>query len=414
MTPAARGGWRHGEWRLRVRGALGRFQLRGVGDRAWASACAATGERDLVVLGVIDWESRLQRPQLLSAAMAARGWRMLYIDPTPYAIGRAKATVVGRRDGVWHCRLRYRGLRREDPHAMRMEGARADALSSGIASLMSRAGVRSPVVMAQHPYWAPVAQRIGARTLAYDCMDFHAAFADPYRSSFPPQEQQLLREAHVVTASSPGLREMIERMRPCTLVRNACDPSRFAAVPPPPTVGRPVVMYMGAISTWFDAPLVRAVAASMPDVDFRLVGSTRGCDVSGMASLPNVRLHGEVPHRALPTLLADASVGIMPFQINRLTAVTDPVKGYEYLAAGRPFVTTIPFAAPGLPDALVHVPRHTADAWVNALRLAIVSSRDPTRVALARTFGATQSWAQRAAELEQALTRSEPSALGQA
>ncbi len=363
----------------------------------------ADAGRDLVVLGGIDWESRRQRPQMLSAAMADRGWRVLYVDPTPYVVGRGIGTIVADDAGVICGRLQYRRVRREDPHLMRMDPAREGRFAAGIRSLTTRAGMDAPTVLMQHPYWLPVVRQLRPRVLVYDCMDLHRAFNDPHCAGFPQPERELIRDAHAVTVTSDGLRKLAERIRPCAVVRNACEAGPLAAVPAPPAGSRPLVMYIGAISWWFDAALVRSVARSMPEADFRLVGSTRGCDTSSLEGLANVRLEGEVSHDSLPGLLAQASVGIIPFRMNQLTRMTDPVKAYEYLAAGRPVVSSIPFDAPGLPASLVSMPLATADAWVKAIRTAIPVASDASAVAAARAFAAANTWAHRAEELERAI-----------
>lgn len=367
------------------------------------SVPVGSGGRDLVVLGVIDWSSRQQRPQMLSVAMATRGWRVLYIDPTPYVFGRGDAVIVGADRGVLLGRLRYRALRREDPHLMSMGAARVAAFSAGVASLAAAAGMRSPVVLVQHPYWALALRGLLRRALVYDCMDLHGAFVDPFCSGFPAPERQLIADADVVTVTSAGLQRLAERIRPCTLIRNACDPDTFLSLGPPPAGGRPMVVYIGAISQWFDAALVLAIARAMPDFDIHLVGSPRGCDVSKLERMRNVRIAGEVGYRELPAHLARASVGIIPFRTNQLTRMTDPVKAYEYLAAGRPVVSSIPFETEGLPAPLVQRPAPTVDAWARSIRSALAVASDPAAAQAARAFAAAHSWTHRAAELEQAI-----------
>lgn len=400
MTGEAAWRWGHGEWRLKWRRLAAMLELRS----AMPPVPVAHGAgRELVVLGMIDWESRQQRPQMLASAMGARGWRVMYVDPTPYVLGPRGGALVGQGRGVMRARLQYRELRREDPHQMSMGQGRADAFSRCVHALVARAGMSRPVVMVQHPYWAPVIRGLARSSLVYDCMDLHQAFVDPHCSGFPRPERQLIADADLVTVTSAGLQRLAEGIRPCALVRNACDPGPFAATEAPPRAGRPIVMYIGAISWWFDAALVRAIAGSMPHVDIHLIGSPRGCDVSALASLPNVRLEGEVPHHALPGHLSRASVGIIPFTANQLTRMTDPVKAFEYLAAGRPVVSSIPFDSPGLPGVLVQTPRPTADAWADAITKVLDVARDPQSCAAAREFAAKNTWDHRAAELERAI-----------
>jgi glycosyltransferase involved in cell wall biosynthesis len=81
-------------------------------------------------------------------------------------------------------------------------------------------------------------------------------------------------------------------------------------------------------------------ARAYPDWDFVLIGSSHGCDISEAQRLPNVRFLGEMPYAVLPDYVHGFDVCIIPFLIFDLTIHTNPVKLYEYLAAGKPVVGT--------------------------------------------------------------------------
>jgi glycosyltransferase involved in cell wall biosynthesis len=70
-------------------------------------------------------------------------------------------------------------------------------------------------------------------------------------------------------------------------------------------------------------------------------------------SLANIRLLGSQPYQALPELLAQVDVAMIPFMIDDLIKATSPIKLYEYLAAGLPVISTpmpevLPFVEPGV------------------------------------------------------------------
>ncbi|MEG3072228.1 MAG: glycosyltransferase [Candidatus Syntrophopropionicum ammoniitolerans] len=105
------------------------------------------------------------------------------------------------------------------------------------------------------------------------------------------------------------------------------------------TLQGPVVGYVGAISAWFDQEMLAAAAHAHPEWSFVLVGPV-DTDVSLLDSLPNVRLTGHKPYSVLPAYLKGFDVTVIPFKINALTTGVNPVKLYEYLAAGRPIVSS--------------------------------------------------------------------------
>lgn len=77
----------------------------------------------------------------------------------------------------------------------------------------------------------------------------------------------------------------------------------------------------------------------MPQYDFVLIGNVT-TDVSCFKNQSNIKLLGEVPYKDLTKYLVSFDVCIIPFIINDLTLCTNPVKVYEYLAAGKPVVAT--------------------------------------------------------------------------
>jgi hypothetical protein len=101
----------------------------------------------------------------------------------------------------------------------------------------------------------------------------------------------------------------------------------------------PLIGYFGSWASWFDVDLVRTVAQKHPEWTFVLIGSGPA-DMSGLSQLANVKLIGEVPYHSLPAYLSEFDACIIPFKLLPVTATTDPVKFYEYLAAGKPVIAT--------------------------------------------------------------------------
>ncbi len=56
--------------------------------------------------------------------------------------------------------------------------------------------------------------------------------------------------------------------------------------------------------------------------------------------IPNIRYIGHKPHGELPAYLLHSTACIVPFRINPITIATNPIKVYEYLASGKPVVST--------------------------------------------------------------------------
>ncbi len=177
------------------------------------------------------------------------------------------------------------------------ESDRARMLAA-MERLVSERGLDEAVVVAQHPYWTPMAEALRDRfgwPIVYDCMDDHSGFWD-IGDEVLQVERRLIAAADMVVASSRRLHDGIRaRSRSSVLVRNACEYEHFSRLDDRPSArsGRPTIGYFGAIAEWFDGALVARLAALRPGWRFELIGSTLGGNVRALESLANVRLLGE-------------------------------------------------------------------------------------------------------------------------
>lgn len=186
------------------------------------------------------------------------------------------------------------------------------------------------------------------------------------------------------------------------LVPNGCEWARYASLPPALKVsGRPRIGYVGTLAPRFDVELVAAVANARPEWLIELVGPVLPMvDVSPLASLPNVELTGEIPFDDVPAKLATFDVCLLPLREIDFAYYCSPIQVFDYLAAGKPVVSTPVGQLEGW-GGLVHVVRG-ADAFVNAIDAAL-NEVTPEHAARRRVFAACNSWDVRVAEIASAL-----------
>lgn len=105
---------------------------------------------------------------------------------------------------------------------------------------------------------------------------------------------------------------------------------------------RKIVGYYGALAQWFDYTLLEHTARMLPDVSFVLIGKIYDGSFyrSGVQQLPNVFFVGAVPYAQLPAYAARFDVCMIPFRVNSITNATSPLKLFEYMAIGKPILTT--------------------------------------------------------------------------
>jgi glycosyltransferase involved in cell wall biosynthesis len=199
----------------------------------------------------------------------------------------------------------------------------------------------------QSLYWStwsrkiPQAKRFQAKFTVYDCVD---DFPD-----WENDEKAWVNEADAIVCTADSLKSKMEQLvphKPIEIVRNGCDWPHFAKINSiksnnlydlPVTTG-PKIGYIGAWAPWVDEELIRYTAQALPDAQLLIVGPQLRVDPGFLG--PNVINLGYKDYAELPSILSYLDLCIIPFRINRITESTNPIKAYEYMAAGRPVVST--------------------------------------------------------------------------
>lgn len=106
--------------------------------------------------------------------------------------------------------------------------------------------------------------------------------------------------------------------------------------------GKPVIGYFGALAKWFDYDLIRKLAEARPNYEIVLLGPDYDGSAKGarLEKLKNVSLLGSVQYRQLPEYAQCFDVSTVPFVVNEITESTSPIKLFEYMAIGKPIVTS--------------------------------------------------------------------------
>jgi len=155
--------------------------------------------------------------------------------------------------------------------------------------------------------------------------------------------------------------------------KDPCVPQEMQGVP------KPIIGFFGGIDDHTsDIALVTDVARRCADMTFVFVGDG-AADVSALEVLPNVRLVGQRPYEQIPHYGKCFDVVIMPWRQNRWIEACNPIKLKEYLALGKPVVST-PFRELERYDGLVYIARNSSE-FAAALRRALDEDTEPRRKA---------------------------------
>ena len=372
--------------------------------------------RDFIFLSSIEWEPLWQAHQEIASRLARAGNRILYVENTGVRHpGLRDVSRLVTRTRKWASALRSHGVREASPGLYVCSPLVLPPFGSTPARTLNRKvfvpliarrarqlGLRDPIVWTFLPTDTAAALIDCVATprglAVYSCL---ADFAEltPSRERLAEWEPRILRRADLVFAL-PGLVEhcrrhadevhpfrtavSLEAFREPFSAGAATTLRRLAATP------RPRVGYVGGLHRHVDLELLARMARARPDWSWVCVGP-RQEPLTHLDGLPNVHMLGPVRHRELASLIDGFDVCIVPYRENAFLRSAVPTKIMEYLAMGKPVVSTPLPAARELEesDGVVMTASRETDEFVGALERALALPPDGRE---RRAVAAEHSW----------------------
>ena len=281
-------------------------------------------------------------------------------------------------------------------------------------------GVRDFVfINCYDPYYAgSLPARFGARLNIYHCID--DIRENPYSAKHAAAlEDEAIRRADVTFVTSTNLfrlkRPLTDRLE---TYFNAADVAVFRQVltkkydRPPELSGRPgkVIGFVGNLDELrIDYPLLKQTAEAHPEKTLLLVGPVNSPELAqiGLDRLPNVVLAGPRRLDDLPQYVQHMDVVLIPFLLNTLTASIYPLKINEYLAAGKPVVSTS-FSDDIRSFGKVIYLGESHGAFTGLIEKA-VSEDNPEKIAARTAVADSNTWAARIEQLWEIVEKYSPS-----
>lgn len=192
--------------------------------------------------------------------------------------------------------------------------------------------------------------------IIYHVVDEYLAYGDmnlERRARLQSAEHQILKKVDLVIVVSKKLLKTKSIFNKNTyVVPNGVDYASYDLAllsnePLPADIARlprPIIGYSGLISTRLDLSLLQHIASTNPEWSFVLIGAVddRGCkrELGRLRELNNVHFLGLKEVTQVPYYIKAFDVGIIPYMINEETENLSPLKLYDFMAAGKPIVTT--------------------------------------------------------------------------
>jgi len=175
----------------------------------------------------------------------------------------------------------------------------------------------------------------------YECIDEHVGIpANMHiKEEVYEAERLLIEKADIVSVTASSLKKKRGKWRDdIVLIPNGVDFLKFEnnnykAIPKDINyIKHPIIIYVGCIDEWFNLTLVKKICAIHPEWSVVLIGSENM--LKGQILPNNLYCLGVKDRKDIPFYLKVADLGIIPFVENELTLNANPLKLYEYFAAG--------------------------------------------------------------------------------
>jgi UDP-galactopyranose mutase len=312
-------------------------------DPAQASSLNSTNadgwhvSADLVCLSHLRWDFVYQRPQHL-LSRSARARRVFFVEE-PLTGDGPRLDVRRNEDGV-HVAVPYlpEGLSAEETEA---------AQQMLLNRMFAEHGIENHVLWYYTPMPVEWTRHLKPLAVVYDCMDELSAFkfAPP---ALREREAELFRRADLVFTGGQSLYEAKRDKHPNIYAfPSSIDLAHFAqareAIADPAdqaSIPHPRLGFFGVVDERLDLELLDGLARARPDWHFVIVGPVVKIDPSALPRQANVHYLGGKSYKELPAYVAGWDVATLLFARNEHTRFISPTKTPEYLAAGKPVVST--------------------------------------------------------------------------
>lgn len=270
------------------------------------------------------------------------------------------------------------------------------------------------VLWCYSPSSADILEYLPHQKLVYDCVDRHSAYKGHWNPDIVnAMEKDLAEKCDMVFSTAQGLHETLSAYNAhAEMIPNGCAYEIFSQVytkadtlscpEKMKNLKHPVFGFVGMLQECIDYDLMEALAKTHPEATVFCIGRTLpGVDLSRFDKYPNVVFNGLVPQKELPQYIAQFDVCLNVFRAGMLSKDVSPLKFYEYLATGKPIVSSKePLQVEDFKD-VVYIAENT-EQFLQMCDMA-AAEQDEAKRSKRVAYGAQCSWDERVHQMEKTL-----------
>lgn len=288
----------------------------------------------LLCFSHLSWNFVYQRPQHLLTRFS-KHYQVFYFEEPK--IGDSDQYIVNVQDGVYIVELI---VTRNDENT----NAKIQNL---IVQLLEEYDIRQYLTWYYTPMALQFTNELNPETVIFDSMDELSAFRFA-----PPQllelEDELFKKADVVFTGGNSLYQAKKNRHhnihamPSSIDKEHFGKARSVQNDPEDqmSIGYPRLGFFGVVDERFDIELLREVSAQRPDWQFVIIGPVVKINPDDLPQASNIHYLGPKTYTELPLYIAHWDIALILFALNESTEFISPTKTPEYLAAGKPVIST--------------------------------------------------------------------------
>ena len=297
------------------------------------------GSPDLICFSHLRWDFVYQRPQHL-LKRCARERRVFFVEEPVFDNGSMRLDVSERDPNL-------KVVVPHLPEGLRSEIAKTAVLHDMIQRLLVENNIHQYLSWYYTPMALDFTRNLKPLAVIYDCMDELSAFKGA-PTCLALRERELFQMADLVFTGGQTLYEAKRDQHssvyafPSSIDREHFMQARAAVEDPADQrdIPHPRLGFFGVVDERFDVALLDEASRLRPDWHFVIIGPVVKIDPETLPKRENIHYLGGKSYEDLPAYISGWDVALLLFAQNESTRFISPTKTPEYLAAGKPVVST--------------------------------------------------------------------------